>query len=258
MDNAPIILTGRGGSGTRLLSDIVGYSGVFLGNDLNKSSDSVEWVDLIYKIAIETVGQGGAAPTNWSDQLQQRAQNILTKAQADLGAWGLKLPETILILPQLLQAFPHAKIVHLVRHPVDSSLRRTHMTSRMNNPIGRAVLSAAYSCLGRSIDDIRCDEDYLRNAITWDYQLRQAMDFAQTDLPKDQYLEVRYEDICADPQGSADAIQKFLGFQAVKINLPNIDTARTGDYASDDPRIAKVWDICGETAQRLGYRLDET
>ena len=35
---SPIILTGRGGSGTRMISDIAKRADVFLGNDLNQSN----------------------------------------------------------------------------------------------------------------------------------------------------------------------------------------------------------------------------
>jgi hypothetical protein len=77
MTQAPIILTGRGGSGTRLLSDIASASGVFLGNDLNVSSDSVEWVDLIYKIVIGKMS--GASAKSFSNELQARAKNVVAQ-----------------------------------------------------------------------------------------------------------------------------------------------------------------------------------
>ena len=36
---------------------------------------------------------------------------------ADDAEWGFKLPEAMLIMPELLAAFPAARLVHLVRHP---------------------------------------------------------------------------------------------------------------------------------------------
>ena len=51
----PVILIGRGGGGTRLLSEMVQSLGFFLGNQLNVSCDSVEWVDKFYELAIENI-----------------------------------------------------------------------------------------------------------------------------------------------------------------------------------------------------------
>jgi hypothetical protein len=51
------IFTGRGGSGTRLLSELAAAAGTFIGNDVNKMGDSVEWVDLIYRMVVEAGGQ---------------------------------------------------------------------------------------------------------------------------------------------------------------------------------------------------------
>src|SRR5438105_15484142 len=55
--DAVAIFTGRGGSGTRLLSQLSTDAGVFLGNEVNRSGESVEWVDLVYRMGVETAGQ---------------------------------------------------------------------------------------------------------------------------------------------------------------------------------------------------------
>ena len=57
-----LLFVGRGGSGTRLLSQLAVDAGIFVGNKVNKSGDSLEWVDLIYKMVVETGGHR-ALPT---------------------------------------------------------------------------------------------------------------------------------------------------------------------------------------------------
>ena len=52
--DCPVVLLGRGGSGTRVLSQIAQQMGIFLGNDINVSGDSVEWVGPIYDLAVAT------------------------------------------------------------------------------------------------------------------------------------------------------------------------------------------------------------
>ena len=49
---SPIVATGRGGSGTRLLSTVLQKLGCHLGNELNESGDSMEWAEVIYDIVL--------------------------------------------------------------------------------------------------------------------------------------------------------------------------------------------------------------
>jgi hypothetical protein len=167
--------------------------------------------------------------------------------------WGLKLPATVLILPELMAAFPQAKIVHLVRHPINSCIRRTHITSRMDNPIGQAVLRAAYQDRGRPIEAIEADDDFMRNAITWAFQVGHAMAFGRNAVSDAQYMEIRYEDICANPQATAKDLQCFLGLDQMSVDMPNIDTSRMNETDFSDPRVQSVLNICGGVASNLGY-----
>ena len=164
--DGPVLLTGRGGSGTRLLSQLAAGAGLFIGNRVNRSGDSVEWVDLIYRMVVEA-GRDRNLPSGsqYRREIQARAEQILGRAPTrESGLWGLNLPETMLVLPLLIDAFPQAKVVHLTRHPVSSSLRRTHMTSRLNNAVGAAALPAAYRYSNRDPRQIGSDEPYPHNA----------------------------------------------------------------------------------------------
>src|SRR5690606_20872537 len=114
-------------------------------------------------------------------------------------AWGFKLPESMLVLDEILAAFPRARLVHLVRDPMTSCLRRTHMTARTDNQIGQAVLRAAYRHLG--IPELRAlsDPDEIRMAVTTLFHFDVALP-CLAGLPPDRQLTVRFEDILADPR----------------------------------------------------------
>ena len=114
----------------------------FIGNHVNKSGDSIEWIDLIYRMVLQRAGQHDLpSGSEYCRAIRERAQQILGDGPLSRsGLWGLKLPETMLVLPLLIDAFPHAKVVHNKRHPVSSSLRRTHMTSRLDNSVGAVAL----------------------------------------------------------------------------------------------------------------------
>ena len=253
----PIIVTGRGGSGTRLISKAVQDCGVFLGNRLNESEDSMEWVEAIYEIAAKVhtaeYEPSDSEEIDWQSRLALTANRILQNGgikQDQL--WGFKLPESMLIMPQLLSTFPNARVIHLVRHPITSSLRRTHLTSQTANPVGKAVCEAAYRDAGMEPSNALIDPDWKRNALTWNYQVGSVAN-QLGEMPADRSLQVKFEDLCDDPQEVTNEIKAFLdggsrisasiGIQA-KRRKP-----RLGFFAPKE----KIWEYCGATATKIGY-----
>jgi len=257
---APFVFLGRGGSGTRILSEIAQSMDVFLGNRLNKSKDSVEWVDTIYEIGSRrTVPNKGyqLEDSKALDLLHHRARDVLSAGDWETGMpWGWKLPETMLIAPDVLRAFPKARFVHLVRHPVTSSLRRTHMTSRADNPIGHSVLVASYREAGLDVSRIHTDEDYLRNAYTWLYQVKRVHEFANKNLNSKTYYLLRYEDVLQSSASYEQDLSNFTGLAYKKSEKLALSSARAKYHEDNDPRIAEVWSICGQFAKDLGYKSE--
>jgi hypothetical protein len=257
--DAAVLFTGRGGSGTRLLSHLAEEAGIFIGNRINKSGDSTEWVKLIYRMAVEA-GGGHDLPSGsrYRQEIRARAGQILEEGPArESQLWGLKLPETMLVLPLLIDAFPRAKVVHLTRHPVSSSLRRTHMTSRLNNPVGAIALPAAYRYSKRDIDRIATDEPYLHNACSWNFQVTRVARYARQALGHGRYLEITYEDVCTQPSRAVAIVRSFLGCadKGSGTSIP-VDLSRAGGWDAGDPRVETIWSLCGETAALLGYARD--
>jgi len=251
----PIIASGRGGSGTRLLSELLQSLGVFLGNRLNVSGDSVEWVALSYKIAANHTSES-LKPGLWRHHMQANATKILKEHQWDgVQNWGWKLPEIMLILPEVIDAFNQSRFIHFVRHPVDCSLRRSHMTSRIDNFVGSEVLEAAYKKLNWSAERIQSDPQYLRNAASWLYQVNRASEYGRNLLNSKNYHVIRYEDLCTNQEQEILRLADFLktkiptGFKGV-----NIDARRQKTWSPSDSRAEEVWDICGELALEFGYQ----
>jgi len=267
---SPVILTGRGGSGTRLLSLLAQKNDIFLGNEINETADSLEWKDLIYELAVRKLNSSQnpqpetEPPTSDSldgdegekdlTDLLDMAVDVLGKKNWSVGqAWGWKLPESMLLIPELMETFPKAKLIHLVRHPVTSSLRRSHKTSRPACPVGRSVLRLAYTSLGLDESAIHTDEDYLRNAITWLYQVDNVTKYAKSNLNHTQYLQIHFEDICKNPDLVQKTLCNFVGINECDANPLEIDTDRIGKIDPEDPRVERVWKICGESAINAGY-----
>ncbi len=257
---APVILTGRGGSGTRLLSDLAGGCGVFLGNHVTASGDGMEWVNLIYQMAVDWLANGRSDPERfrsaWDAALIGRAREVLSAgAWRPPAPWGWKLPETMIVAQTLCQVFNRSRLIHLVRHPVTSAFRRAHVTSRASNPVGNAVLVHAYREAGRDPASIPGEPIHMRNALTWLFQVRSVMRLGREDLGPSRYLELRFEDIGRDPRAAAGRVAAFCGATAIG-PLPAVDAARASKLKADPSEIAQVWALCAEAAEALGYGPD--
>jgi hypothetical protein len=253
--DAVVLFTGRGGSGTRLLSQLAAEAGIFIGNHLNTSGDSIEWVDLIYRMIVEA-GRHGDLPSGsqYRGEIRARAEQILGQVPSrEPRLWGVKLPEMMLILPLLIDAFPDAKVVHLTRHPVSSSLRRTHMTSRLTNAVGATALPAAYRYSNRDPAQIGSDETYLHNACAWNFQVTRVVRYAADVLGEPNYLELKYEDLCAEPNRVLARVRSYLGWTEGPETSLQVDLSRVRGWDPGDPRVQAIWDICGKTAALLGY-----
>ena len=249
----PVILTGRGGSGTRLLAEVCMGFGLHLGDSLNRSLDSLQWVDLIYEAVLTNLA-GHANPWrgSWAAELRNRARWHRSAHTPLDQPWGFKLPEAMLVGQELMEAWPKAQLVHLVRHPLDVCLRRTHMTSRTTNPIGRATLGAAYRALGRNLDP-QIDPPHWRNAVSWWFQLSRMQSYKHRSGHR--ILEVRYEDLCDHTTAAAAKLARELNLQTSSIQL-QVDAERRRRWEPDDPHIAEIWDLCGPIASLYGYTLE--
>ncbi len=112
---------------------------------------------------------------------------ILTQTSSGFSRVVDKNPANILATGLIHLAFPHAKILHIKRHPVDVALS-----------IWMTPMDTSASFVGN------------RENITFAYQqtLRLAEHWRQV-LPANQYMEVRYEDLIADPEAETHRMLEF-------------------------------------------------
>ena len=252
--NSPVIITGRGGSGTRLLSKLMQDLNLFLGNEINSTGDSTQWVGPVYDLVINEISlKNNNFEQKHIDRLRANAKNILSSGKFSSGLWGFKLPETMLCLPELLKAFPNAKIIHLVRHPVSISLRRSHMTSRLGNPVGKTVLNNAYKFFNLDVHAIEDKEDYFNNAVSWAYQLEQVLTFVENDLSYSNYLQVKFENLIDHAEEALLSICEFLDISAQAVPELFIDAQRLNHIHEASKEVDEIWALCGKAASHMGY-----
>ena len=231
--NNPLILVGRGGGGTRLASTLALDCGVFLGSKLNVSGDSMEMVPSIYRSAIRAIDTRDAwSETQIVPDLRAAAANML-EAGGWPALWGFKVPETALVLPWVRAAFPRARYLTLSRDLKGMLFRRTHMTARTDNTIGRAALRAAYDYIGRQRQSIVTDSDLIRTAVSTRHQTELIKTFDQS-LPNATCLRLKFEEVVADPLMSLRQLSDFLARMPDTVNIAKIvDTERAGHRSQD-------------------------
>jgi hypothetical protein len=252
----PVILIAKGGGGSRLLAQLAMDLGIFLGNEVNVSGDSMELVLPIYRGVLRRY-QEALKNERWRTPIEILAASAsMWEKGGKPDVWGFKLPEAVFLLPELTQAFPGAKFIHMVRDPLQTCLRRTHMTGRLDNQIGRATVLAAYREIGIPIDEILTDGDGIRMAYTTRHQLQLIAETLGAKANRDRVLEIRFEDLVDAPAKTMDKVAEWLRLEAVGNQLiASIDSARaspkTQVYSPDE--VVKITEILAPVRKHHGY-----
>jgi len=212
--NSPIILLGRGGSGTRLVSVMASDIGLFIGNGLDSMGDCHEMVGPIYR----AIFRKHRCPSIWQKSLiipdlRESAIKMLQEASWP-NFWGFKIPESLLILPELQEAFPEAKFVFLKRDPLTTVLRRTHITSRLDNEIGRTLLPLAYDFAKLPRETIFKDVPSVHMAHGTAHQINLTMTF-KSSIPENHWHEINFENIMTGSKNILDKFADFCGHEII-------------------------------------------
>jgi hypothetical protein len=260
--NRPVVLLAKGGGGSRLLGLMAQDCGVALGSELNSSSDSMEMVMAIY----QTILQRYKCPAAWQNnlsvfQLRLAAAKLLMQLEPSQRAcWGFKLPESLLALPEISTAFPLARYVVMTRDPLVTSLRRTHMTARLDNEIGRLSLPAAYDWLSWERERIDHDPPVLHMAATVAHQWHLCQEFMEGRKDAVTFLRIRFEDVVAEPEHSLKRFSGWIGREiCAGLTVETVDAKRAASvnasFAPDDlERVRRVLESCG---RNLGYGIGD-
>jgi hypothetical protein len=203
-----ITVIGRGHSGTRAMSHTLHESGVFMGAQLNASSDLIPPDDLYEACRVlgRYVEHRGGLEWDFSRLHTMPIDPAFTRlvesylasvlgSAADRTGW--KLPETTLILPWIVRLFPEIFYIYWVRDPRDSILG-AHLTDDL------ADFGVPYD---------HTDDLYLRRAISWKYQYEIMR---QTPSPA-RRLDVRFEEFVLEQEKTLERIETYLGFPLARI-----------------------------------------
>lgn len=205
---SPIIVIGRGHSGTRAISHTLYASGVFMGDTLNRSGDKVPPDDMYEACRVfarHVHWQGGLAwdfeALNAMD-IDPEFTKLLEAYLADvLGSGdrnkGWKLPETTLVLPWIVRCFPDARYIYWIRDPRDSILG-SHITDDLSD------FGVQYPAT---------EDERERRAISWKYQY----ELVKATPKPEHWLPVRFEDFVLNQEDTLTRLEDFLAMPLARI-----------------------------------------
>ena len=120
----PVVVGGVGGSGTRVVAEMLEALGIFMGDDLNDAHDNMTLARVFGSIrdriqALGPVGAAAAAVAATLDDLAGAMHRAYLAQHDRRAGWGWKVPGNHFILDHLAAAFPGLDYVHVIRHGID-------------------------------------------------------------------------------------------------------------------------------------------
>jgi hypothetical protein len=279
---APIVIGGIGGSGTRVVTQLLQSLGFDMGSDLNESLDDLGFTALFkrpslwppesHQIQLEqalrvylnaraqpyakkstsntepdfgTTLNAIRREDSWIEagKLEDRLTALCSSQTATSPLWGWKEPNTHLFLPFLLAAMPKLKYVHVVRHGLDMAHSRNQTQL---NVWGKQLLNRAISA--HSPDD----------SLAFWCATQERMMGIQAQMPS-RVLILRFESLFEEPQSTLASLGKFLnldlGAQQVEYFLLNLQKPTSFGRYKTHTKLEMTASIHGLLTQ-LSYSVD--
>jgi len=247
----PLVIGATGGSGTRVIARIAKHAGYNLGSRLNSSEDALEfyafhdaWINPFVSAQRRREAMTLWQSTRMKEDFYAALARHIPEAERRGTRWGWKAPRSIYLLPFLSAQFPQLKFIHVLRDGRDMAFSPNQNQLRKH---GRAVLSWRER-LFRSIPE--------RSGLLWEKVNSKAADYGETTLGEN-YLRVRFEDLCAEPLETTARIMNFLEapVDPEPIAQAEITAPKTlGRWRDCSPRvISRLQALAATSLRRFGY-----
>lgn len=275
---SPLVVIGMHRSGTRLLVDVLERLGVFMGADRQGDAESVAFM-LINEGILQQCGAFWSEPMSAhfllsqpaaADQLAAVARQALEaqleqyvgasgwhrKAANEWPAFGWKDPRNTFTLSVWKRVFPSLRVIHIVRHGVDvaASLSRRHAEA-LRAATGQSVPPALTVIRDHVFGILSSRRGWtLPEALTmWEQYVEKARQ--ESAALGERALELRFEDLLAQPESVIPAVAKFCGVAVPadqRALLAGLEEGRAFAFRRD-PRLVAFADSARELLARHGY-----
>jgi hypothetical protein len=232
----PIVVGGTGGSGTRLVVQVLRELGVYMGSRVNRADDAVWMARFDWRFGRRIVRDERAAPRKRGLAVAGRTATIRAAFRVARtlhlrgyggGRWGWKHPHSYLLIPFLHTVCPELRFIHLVRNGLDMA---TSANLRQLRRYGDLLLEPAEQ--GSDAD--------VRAALFWS-RANHVARHAGERLLGDRYVCLRFEDLCTHPAASISDLARRLGLEpaaaaverAARLPAPPASMGRGSELAAD-------------------------
>lgn len=274
LDFSPLVIGGNGGSGTRLVAEILIQAGIFMGSDLNRSNDNLLFTYLfkhpkqyaqylnediplcealfalhekmfLHNVPLtlkelRLIAHAGREHVNnpyyGRRWILQRWQKMLESRGlfSPFKKWGWKEPYSMFFLKGLISYYPNVKFILVLRDGLDMAFSKNDQQFK--------YWSSAYG-INPS------DSSVKRKFEFWYRSNRDAIRFGATYMNAN-FLVLKFEDLCISPESTIVELLKFAGLDINSIphsvwSLPELPTSH-GRYHKFDT----AW-ITAEVTRKL-------
>jgi glycosyltransferase involved in cell wall biosynthesis len=289
----PVIVIGSGRSGTAYLTSILEGLGIFMGAKQDENNEAFFFIRLNTWLLAQA-GVSFSNPEAFGDMLEDEGFRASMRAQArarlrsrgatgylgwrrvwhypSLGRfdqpWGWKDPRNTFTLPLWLDLFPDARVIALHRHGVDVA------ASLWSQQQGRHRLRFLASAAARRrfhlptiVHDLRVGRrterriprvtrfDSVEEGLTmWETYVKEVR--RQVDSLGEQALEIRFEDLVAEPERHIRLLAEFCSRPAPDDVVAKLAAAAQPARAlahSRDPQLRELASRSEERLRQHGY-----
>ena len=209
------------------------------------SWEEVEPVLAIFENLIK-LGGGREQPLRLGAEFLD-ALSLSAMERAKAHRWGEKTPRNIFYIAQLWRLFPNMRFVHILRDGRDV------VSSMLENGFWPIAPSPEYpSSLG-----FRGEMSFEKAVDYWVEMLKIAR-YSAAQVPPENYLEIRLEDLAEDPVSNLQRLMDFLGEPLTEELLQfDLSRARAGRWKKDlsAAQIRYFHQQAGEILEREGYTV---
>jgi hypothetical protein len=266
----PLVVFGRPHSGTRVLAECLSRAGVFMGRHVARPYlDSYDWYSqFVFPLVLSRYfpdWDRHRADPRFEAFCRRRFRRTLRAYFRGVGSethWGWKLSAGLFVAPVIKQWFPAARFIHILRDGRDVALsdggyfevtsrysiwQHLNLAQHLRNLWNGRFLKFRYYSRALAFGDARLrawrgiDLDdpgqaaanrYLIQMQYWMHCVRAARRF-EADWPADVY-EIRYEDLCRDPEREAGRLLHWAGLPAtpalIEFIRQDVSDARVGKW----------------------------
>jgi len=239
-----LFIGGTGGSGTRLVSLFCKKAGYYIGNNTNKSLDSMH-LEPFYRNYTQTYLSGDGDQNEMKELL---ASCVDLHIGDDTNPMcSVKNPRSLLILPLIHSVYPDMKFIHVVRSGLSMSFsgNRRHV-----------IRYGRFFVQGTGIDGESWSPELAMRV--WSETNMEAYRYGTKHLGSN-YFVVKYEDLCVEKVSVYEQLVEFLECpnsaipsMTRKVKIP--ETWKRGRDKSKE-LICKLEEIGAEAINKFGYQF---